>query len=131
MKTIKSITIIQAILFRLFSKIAILAISFALLVLYSKIILGQSCEISYTVILENRKGGFYAGQKIAFYSKSGELKFEQTSNAKGTAEFTLPCNSTYDLRVSNYTGSKEVRIPSFNGAQMKKRMSYEPDMIAK
>jgi len=91
----------------------------------------QDCEAFVKIILKNINGGFYRDQTVKLTSKLGGTVFEMVSDAKGEATFKLPCNTVYDLTVSNYSKSKELRVPEKAGMVTERKLTYAPDMIAR
>ncbi|MEI6124106.1 MAG: hypothetical protein WCQ95_10830 [Bacteroidota bacterium] len=91
----------------------------------------QDCESSVTIVLKNIDGGIYQGQKVTLTPKAGGVAVVATSNAKGEADFTLPCNIIYSITVTNFAGSKEVQSPEFEGGRSIRTLAYEPDMREK
>ena len=106
-------------------KIVLLFIIFA-----STISFGQDCTSKLTYQLENIKGGFYANQTVILTSKDGKLKFEQKTDAKGFVNFDVPCETLFDLKISNYTHDEEV-ISGKKGSQIRQVLTYEPNMKEK
>jgi hypothetical protein len=89
------------------------------------------CESSVTIILKNMNGGFYQGQTVKLTSKSGGEVLEMISDEKGEVTFTLPCNTIYNLTISNYTETVEIKSPEHARSRSVRTLSYPPDMIAK
>lgn len=76
------------------------------------------------------KGGFYANQTVTIISKDGKIKFEQKTDAKGFVNFDVPCETAFDLKISNYTHDEEV-ISGRQGSQIRQVLTYEPNMKEK
>lgn len=91
---------------------------------------GQDCTSRLTYQLENIKGGFYANQTVTLTSKDGSQKFEQKSDPKGYVNFDVPCETVFDLKISNYTHAEEA-ISGKAGSQIRQILTYEPNMKEK
>lgn len=91
----------------------------------------QDCESAVTVKLENMNGGVYKGQTVMLTNKSGGAVFEKISDENGEVVFSLPCNTIYNLTVSNYSRTREIRVPESNGMTSTFKLSYEPNNIEK
>lgn len=91
---------------------------------------GQECTSKLSYQLVNIKGGFYANQTAKLIAKDGSSAFEQTSDAKGYVHFEVPCETVFDLKISNYTHDEEV-ISGKQGSQIRQILSYEPNMKEK
>jgi hypothetical protein len=89
------------------------------------------CESSVTIILKNMNGGFYQGQTVKLTLKSRGEVLEMISDEKGEVTFTLPCNTIYNLTISNYTETVEIKSPEHARSRSVRTLSYPPDMIAK
>ncbi|WP_430403210.1 hypothetical protein [Fluviicola sp.] len=91
---------------------------------------GQDCTTKLIYQLENIKGGFYANQTVTLTSKDGSKKFEQKSDTKGFVNFEVPCETVFDLKISNYTHDEEA-ISGKQGSQIRQVLTYEPNMKEK
>lgn len=91
---------------------------------------GQDCTSRLTYQLENIKGGFYVNQLVTLISKDGAKKFEQKTDAKGFVNFDVPCETAFDLQISNYTHGEEA-ISGKGGSQIRQVLTYEPNMKEK
>jgi len=95
------------------------------------IVYGQECKTTLTVTLKNVNGDVYAGQKVKLTQISGGQKFEAVSNASGEVQFTLPCRSKYQMKISNFSKIKEVEAPDQDGTLSMETYVYEPDDVEK
>lgn len=91
----------------------------------------QDCLSSLQLQLVNIRGGFFSNQSVTFKAKGTGEVFKQTTDAKGTVTMNLPCETVFDVTVSNYTQPLEMESSSHNGATMMRSMSYEPNMAEK
>ncbi len=89
----------------------------------------QECSYTIKIILKNINGGVFAGQKVILSDKSDGTLYEQISDQSGTAELSVPCNSSFELSVSNYTRSRQIQ--SYSGGAVTQTLSYEADMAEK
>jgi hypothetical protein len=88
----------------------------------------QDCTATVSYLLKNTKGGFYANQTVSLYSKDGKKIAEKKSDANGVASFEVPCESKFDLKISNYSRTEDV-FSGKNGTHLRMQFSYEPNMI--
>jgi len=93
-------------------------------------IYAQDCHSSIRIKLININGGVYADKQVQLFSKLYGNNWKQTSNASGEVEFEVPCNSEFELSVSNYSGKKIIESGR-NESVAKYSIKYEPDMILK
>lgn len=103
-----------------------LALIFGLL-LYSPAVF--ACNSSFTLKLKNIHGGFHAHQTVTLTSKKDGKAYSTKSDKEGLAKFSLPCEQTYSVSVSNYTRPFEVKTPA--GGMMSQTLSYERNMAEK
>lgn len=87
----------------------------------------QDCTSTIAIKLNNIDGGFYVGQKVSLISKTDGSIFDQISNSSGEVTFVLPCNTVFEVRISNYTNKVEVQTRS--GGMLKKSFTYSSKMV--
>lgn len=107
-----------------------LGITLFILLFGSFLSFGQGCTSKLIYQLENIKGGFYANQTVTLVSKDGANTFEQKSDAKGMVSFDVPCETVFNLKISNYTHDEEA-ISGKGGSQIRQILTYEPNMKEK
>ena len=93
-------------------------------------ILAQDCTTSMTFTLINIKGGVYSGETVTCESLDG-TKFTQKSDAEGKVTFDLPCETGFNVTISNYTQTMEMMSSKFDGGRGNRSISYEPNMAEK
>jgi hypothetical protein len=91
----------------------------------------QECKSTISITLKNIRGGVYANQSVVLTNKADGKKYSAKSSFSGTVNIDVPCNSLFDLSVSNYTRKKEIQSPESEGGKVMKTLTYEPDMAAK
>ncbi|AEA44884.1 hypothetical protein [Fluviicola taffensis] len=102
-----------------------------LFILFSSFLaFGQDCTAKLTYTLANIKGGFYANQTVSLTAKDGSKTFIQKSDANGMVTFDVPCETLFDLKITNYTHPEEA-ISGKAGSQSRQVLSYEPNMKEK
>lgn len=90
----------------------------------------QDCSTTLVYTLQNIKGGYYTNQTVILVSRDGKTTFNQTTDSKGMVTFQVPCETLFDLKISNYSHSEEI-ISGRKGSQIRQVLSYEPDMKEK
>src|SRR5262245_24591947 len=90
-------------------------------------VLAQDCNSIVLIRLVNSKGGFFSDQKIIFISRVDGKTYEQRSDDRGEAAFTVPCHEMFDLTISNYP--KKIEVESPQQGKDTRTFSYSPGMI--
>ena len=89
----------------------------------------QECSYSVELQLKNINGGFFPGQEITLTNKTDGTIYTLNSDASGSALFKVPCNTIYNVTISNYT--KKIEIKATEGGRLKRVLSYEANMVEK
>ena len=88
----------------------------------------QDCVSRFKLQLNNIRGGVYAGQLVTCTEKGSGQVYSQKTNGEGNVTFEFPCNKTYDVTIGNYTRPVTLKSSPYDGTEMSRTMSYEPDM---
>ena len=110
-----------------FSKVLLL-ISLLIFFLNSESI-SQECESTIEIQLKNIDGGVFANQKVTLSTKLDGTTYNQNSDVLGKVSFNVPCNTLFDVFVSNYTDKNEIQSP--RSGLVQQTLSYEATMVAK
>ncbi len=89
---------------------------------------GQDCESDIEFQLKNIAGGFFPDQKVSLTNKADGKTFIQSSDKFGVVAFKVPCNTIFDLTISNYADKSVIKSPA--GGRLKRTLAYESNMIA-
>jgi len=89
----------------------------------------QDCEESLTVILKNYRGGFFIDKEITLSEIGGTAVFKKKSNLQGKAIFELPCNTEFNIIISNYSRTRKYRTTDKNGAYGRQIFTYNVDNL--
>lgn len=99
--------------------------------LFTSAVYAQNCETTMTIILENYSGGYFINKQITISELEGNAIFKAKSNYKGKAVFTLPCNTYFNINVSNYSKTKKIKTHNINGVSATRVLKYNADNIQK
>lgn len=88
----------------------------------------QECMSGLVITLKNVKGGFFIGQKVTLTKRADGSKYTATSDSKGEAKFSIPCDALFDIDVANYPRKKEVQSAKGSGGMIMRAFTYEPNM---
>ena len=91
----------------------------------------QDCTESLTIVLKNYRGGFFIDKEITISEIEGTAVFKKKSNLQGKATFELPCNTLFNISISNYSRTRKYRTTDKNGAYGKQVFTYNVDNLAK
>ncbi|MGB1308802.1 MAG: hypothetical protein ACPG6B_07825 [Oceanihabitans sp.] len=89
----------------------------------------QDNFVDLIIILENKNGGYFHNKTVKITSKSSGKTYTTTSDTKGTAQFSLPNNAIYNLKISNYAKEREIRVPNIKGGTITNVYTYSPNML--
>ena len=106
-------------------------ISIFVLLLSSISIYAQDCDETLTVVLKNYRGGFFSNKEITFSEIGGSAVFKKKSNYQGKATFTLPCNTEFNITISNYSRTRKYKTTNRSGAYGRQVFTYNADNLAK
>lgn len=87
----------------------------------------QDCSSNLIIKLNRNEGGVFISQKVTLVSKVDGSRYEQNTNNDGEVNFTLPCNTMFEVLISNYTS--KIQIQTRNGGTYKKTLTYSASMV--
>jgi len=93
--------------------------------------ISQDCTSEIIIQLKNMNGGVYANQQVTLTNKANGKAYSQKSNASGEVKLMVPCESNFDITISNYTKKKEIISAKNPAGKIMRTLTYEPDMAAK
>lgn len=107
------------------------ALLFLIACFISPIIQAQNCESSLIFKLVNTSGGFHVNQVVKLTSLADNKVYTASTNEKGEAGFTVPCDQNFDVDIANYPSKKEAKSPVNAGSKSTMSYTYAPDMVQK